>query len=225
MTTYIAGSEEAGRGPIIGPMVMVVGAIEKDKEHLLKDAGAKDSKLLTPEQRENIFQKLKKIMMYEIKILSPEEIDKAVNSSEGMNLNWLEAKTTVELIDKLEKKIEIEKVIVDCPSNNINAYSDRIHNNIKNNKIRIQCEHKADLNHPIVGACSIIAKVTRDHEIEKLKKKYKIDFGSGYPSDPRTIDFVEKNWDKADKYNFFRKSWGTFKKYAKMKGQKGLGEF
>ncbi|MEM4260756.1 MAG: ribonuclease HII [Candidatus Woesearchaeota archaeon] len=222
MTIYIAGSEEAGRGPIIGPMVMVVGAVEKDKESLLKEFGVKDSKLLSPEQREKIFLKLKKIMVYELKILLPKDIDAAVSSIGGMNLNWLEARTTVELINKLSERVEIEKVIVDCPSNNINVYNDMISHNINNKNIKIVSEHKADVKYPIVSACSIIAKVIRDHEIEKIKKKYNVDFGSGYPSDPKTIEFVEKNWDK---YNFFRKSWETYKKYPKMKVQKGLSEF
>jgi ribonuclease HII len=219
---YVAGSEEAGRGPIIGPMVMVVGAIEKDKEKELKEMGVKDSKLLTPVARENIFLKLKKLIKYELRILSPKEIDDSVNSTQGMNLNWLEAKTTIELLNKLNKTIEIEKIIIDCPSNNLKAYSDRISQGVNNKKIKIICEHKADFNYLIVGACSIIAKVTRDNEIAKLKKKYNVEFGSGYPSDPRTIEFVAKNWNK---YEFYRKSWMTYKKIANAMAQKGLQDF
>jgi ribonuclease HII len=222
---YIAGSEEAGRGPIIGPMVMVVGAIEKSKEHELKEIGVKDSKLLTPAEREKLFPQLKKLMTYELRILLPSEIDEAVLSEDGMNLNWLEAKVTTELLNTLAKKIKIEKVIVDCPSNNIKAYSDRLKAGTDNKEILIQCEHKADLHHLIVGACSIIAKVTRDHEIEKLKQKHHIEFGSGYPSDPRTIEFLQKNYDKYDKHEFFRKSWETYRKIIRDKAQKNLGEY
>jgi len=64
--------------------------------------------------------------------------------------------------------------------------------------------------------------VEREKEIDLLKKKYNIDFGSGYPSDPKTIKFIKKNYDK---YNFFRKSWQTYKKAVSEGKQSSLGDF
>ena len=122
---------------------------------------------------------------------------------------------------KLINKIKADKVILDCPSNNINAYKDYVKSFVKKD-IKIVAEHKADLNHTIVGAASILAKVTRDKIIEEIKKEVKYDFGSGYPSDPKTILFLKENWHK---YDIFRKTWATYKKVAENKGQRKLEGF
>lgn len=218
----IAGVEEAGRGPVIGPMVMAIVVIDEADEQKLVDAGVKDSKLLSPAQREALFETINSISKeHLIKIIPPDKVDGSLNDP-SMNLNWLEAKTSAYMINKLN--IVPDKVILDCPSNNIPAYTDYVKERITNKNIKIVAEHKADLNHPVVSAASILAKVTRDREIEKLKKKYNIDFGSGYPSDPRTKEFLEKNYDK---YNFFRKTWASYKNVLKKKNSKQslLGEF
>lgn len=218
----IAGTEEAGRGPVIGPMVMAIVVIDKKKEQQIIDAGIRDSKLLTPDQRERLFDIVKEIAKeYLIEIIPAYKVDEALNDP-NMNLNWLEAVTSANMINKL--KIKPEQVIMDCPSNNISAYNNYVKNLVKDKNIKITSEHKADLNHPVVSATSILAKVTRDREIEKLKQKYKVDFGSGYPSDPKTKEFLEKNYNK---YNFFRKTWASYKKIAKKeKGkQVTLGSF
>ena len=170
----------------------------------LKKLGIKDSKLLTPKKREQLYEKIIKMAKaFEIIIVYPHEIDDVLND-ENTNLNWLEADKTIEIINKLKP----EKAIVDCPSNNIEAYT-----NYLAKKLEVKCvlivEHKADLHHVESAAASILAKVTRDREIEEIKKEIKVDFGSGYPSDPKTIVFLEKNWDK---YDFFRKSWDSWKK-------------
>jgi len=213
----IAGIEEAGRGPVIGPMVMAICSIEDSKEHLLRKIGVKDSKLLSPLQRKRIFEEIKKLCKYKIIILLPKEIDLAVENP-AINLNGLEARTSAKLINKLEPR----KVILDCPSNNPLNYKNYVKSMVKDKDIKIIAEHKADVNYPIVGAASILAKVTRDAEIEKLKKEHKVDFGSGYPSDPRTQKFIKENWNK---YDFFRKTWSTYKRIAQEKAQKGLGDF
>jgi ribonuclease HII len=215
----IAGVEEAGRGPLIGPMVMCICCIEEKEEFQLKALGVKDSKLLTPDQREHLFLLIKSMTTSKLVIIPPKEVDAAVETK-GMNLNWLEAKTTAKLISSMRP----DKVILDCPSNNIKAYSDYVRRELpeKFRDMNLIAEHKADVNYPIVSAASILAKVTRDREIEKIKKQYHVDFGSGYPSDPRTIAFVKENWQL---YPFFRKSWGTYKAVASQKVQKKLGDF
>lgn len=216
----IAGIDEAGRGPVIGPMVMAVCTIEESKIHLLDELGVKDSKLLTPERREHLFEKIKELCTHKIIILSPGEIDDALNDR-SVNLNRLEGKTIAALVNSIDS----DKCVIDCPSTNIKAYTEFLQTMIKK-KTKLVVEHKADLNNTIVGAASILAKVTRDREIQKLQKIAKYDFGSGYPSDPRTVEFLSKNWNKFD---FFRKSWATYKKVAgtdtpKAK-QKKLGEY
>ena len=89
--------------------------------------------------------------------------------------------------------------------------------------MKLVLEHKADLNYPVVSAASILAKVTRDAEIEKIKKEIGVDFGSGYMSDPRTSEFLKKNYKKYPE--IFRKSWAPYQKIIGAKSQKNLSDF
>lgn len=217
----IAGIDEAGRGPVIGPMIMSIIAINENEEHKLKELGVKDSKLLKHKERERIFSSLRKIGEHHFKIVNNDEIDAAVNDG-VINLNWLEAITTIELINTLSEKTDIDKVIIDCPSPNKEKYRRYIKSRLKNKNIEILAEHKADVNHLIVGAASIISKVIRENEIKKIKKKFNIDFGSGYPHDPATIKFLKENHDK---YPIFRKSWESYKEVLREKSQNKLSDF
>ena len=210
----ICGVEEAGRGPVIGPMVMVACTIED--QSLLKKLGVKDSKLLSHTQRKELFKKIIGLCEYEVEILSPSVIDSALNDP-NMNLNKLEAITSAKLINKLKP----DKVILDCPAKDTKKYADLVTSYL-DKKIKVIAEHKADVNHPIVSAASILAKVTRDEEIEKLHKKFNIDFGSGYPSDEKTQNFVKKYYKD---YDFFRKTWQTYKDVINSKKQKKLFDF
>jgi|WetSurMetagenome_2_1015567.scaffolds.fasta_scaffold346552_2 ribonuclease HII len=214
----IAGIDEAGRGPVIGPMVIAIAMIDENKVDELKKLGVKDSKLLTPNQRETMFSTIKNICKHEIVSVSPKEIDYAVES-EKTNLNWLEADTQAVLLNRHRPK----KAYIDCPSANAKAYTQYLRGKLEYEPELI-VEHKADYKYLIVGAASILAKVTRDREIEALKKKHGVDFGSGYPADPITAEFIKKNYDQ---YNFFRRSWGTWKTAAKkdFEKQKNLSGF
>jgi len=160
----ICGIDESGRGPVIGPMVMCGVVIDEKDIPKLEKIGVKDSKLLTIKQREDLFEKVKKIVKAdEILILYPEKIDETLNSDD-MNLNWLEAVSSAEIINKLKPS----KAILDCPSNNVQAYSDYVKKKLTV-VTDLVAEHKADMNYTIVAAASILAKVTRDNEIEKMK--------------------------------------------------------
>ena len=90
-------------------------------------------------------------------------------------------------------------------------------------EFEISSEHKADLNHKIVGAASILAKVTRDKEIDKIKAKTKIEVGSGYPSDEVTQKALTENLEELEPY--LRKCWSTYKRIKGEKFQASLGEF
>jgi ribonuclease HII len=224
--TLLAGVDDAGRGPVIGPMVIAAVIIDETDEPLLKQLGAKDSKLLTPKQRENLFEKIKSsVKSYHIEIIPPSEIDKAVDS-ENSSLNELETINFAKCINALNP----EKVIVDCPSINIPAFSSHLKSFLKSEP-ELHCEHKADLNHPVVSAASILAKVTRDREIEKIQANIKENIGSGYPADPFTKEFIKNNWNKYPE--IFRHSWETYRKISgeqlkfkgKSKSQKSLTEF
>ena len=214
----IAGIEDAGRGPIIGPMVLAGVSIDEDKITELKEMKVKDSKLLTPKKRQELYSKIIAVAKdYKIIIVEPKEIDEALES-DSLNLNWLEAIKFAQIINYLKP----DKAIVDCPSPNIKAYKEYLMVYLKDKNIDLICEHKADVNYPIVSASSIIAKVTRDREVEKLKKKYG-DFGSGYLADPKTKKFFDENWEKHPE--IFRKTWTPYKDHINGKDQKKLGEF
>ncbi|MBI2670643.1 ribonuclease HII [Candidatus Woesearchaeota archaeon] len=218
MTKLICGIDDAGRGPVIGPMVLAGVLIEESKQEDLKSIGVKDSKLLTPRKRFFLYGKIKKfVKAYKIVKAEPYEIDKL--NHHGINLNYLEALKAAEIINYLKP----EKIFLDCPSPNLKAWKNDVYENIKHKNVELVVEHKADQKFPIVSAASIIAKVIRDYEIKKIKEKIGVDFGSGYSSDVRTIEFLKHNIDKYPE--IFRKTWSTYSNKKEGKKQKSLKEF
>src|SRR3989338_918109 len=210
-------SVDSPLGPVIGPLV-IAGVVVDDK-HLdsLKNDGIKDSKLLSPLQRKRFFEHVKNsVKDYKIIIIQPDEIDRAV---EDGNLNWLEADKSAEIINALKP----ERAMLDCPSNNTNAYRSYVFERLENKNIELNAEHKADINHIEVAAASILAKVTRDNEVVKICKRIGESCGSGYPADPITKQFLEKNYRKYS--DIFRKSWAPYKKMAGKESQRGINSF
>ena len=225
---YYIGIDEAGRGPVIGPMIIAAVLTKEKIIKELKKIGVKDSKKITPKKRELLKKIIEEKTKYNIKVeFKPKEIDEALNS-EKMNLNKLEAKGTATLINKIieylikQKKQEtikkIKRITIDLPSNNEQKYLEEIKEFLKKetkkileeNKIKIHLEHKADEKYIEVSAASIIAKVERDKKIEEIKKNIKKDIGSGYPSDPKTKKFLEKHSKEEKKY--IRKTWSSYTK-------------
>jgi ribonuclease HII len=215
----ICGIDEARRGPVISVMVMCGAMIEEKDMPKLIALKPKDSKLLTKEEREILYSKLLGILKYsKVIVMQPDEIDKAVLGHDGLNLNKLEAKKQAEILNEFNP----DQAIIDCPSNNIDSYRAYLKKLLNNKDVDLILEHKAE-RYPLVAAASIIAKVTGDREIEKIKKKLKIDFGSGYMSDPKTAEFLKSNFDKYPE--LFRKSWAPYQKLVNKKSQKNLTDF
>ena len=213
------GIDDAGRGPVLGPMVLAGLMIDDEKdEGELREMGARDSKLLTRKQRGRLVKKFKEDYRYHVEMAEPKEID------DFPNLNNLEAVKCGIIINNLMKnEKEKVKVVVDCPSVNTEAWSDYLMGTIvKKDLVVLVCEHKADFNHPSVSAASIIAKETREERLKVLKKKLGIDFGSGYPADPRTKEFLVKTFGEKKYDSLIRKSWSTYKKIADRCSQKSL---
>lgn len=214
--TKLIGIDDAGRGPVLGPMTLAGVLIEADQEQEIKAWGAKDSKLLTPKKRGKIKEKIEAEFKHHIEVAQPIEIDKS------SNLNYLEAIHTAKIINKLTEDLnEQVKVIVDCPSTNIQSWSNDVQKLIKKPEIiSLSCEHKADFNHPVVSAASILAKEKREDLIYKLKLEFKKDFGSGYPADPKTKEFIAENFDNEEYKAIIRFSWNTVKRLVKAKEAK-----
>lgn len=219
------GIDDAGRGPVIGPMILAGCLMDEKTERELKKLGVKDSKQVTQKRREVLAEKIKeKAETFEIVLASPEEIDYA--NSKGVNLNDLEAIKTARIINRINKGFKKIKVVVDCPSVSIEKWQDFLKTKIKNlSNLEIHCEHKADKNHVSVSAASILAKCTREIEMTKLKEIYGDEIGSGYCSDPLTCRFLEKHAHKYEDKGIFRKTWSTWKNIISKSKQRKLGEF
>ena len=207
--TYILGIDEAGRGPVLGPMVIT--GVVSSVTHLprFNKLVIKDSKKYSPHQRTTLSELIKELASnIIIKIIQPNEIDRWVEELDG--LNEMEAYYYASIINEaLKKGFNISVVYVDA----CDVDPDRFHNRL-NKYIEEQysgtivSEHKADENYSIVASASIIAKTMRDKEIEKLKKIYG-EIGSGYPSDKKTMLFLKTHRDLNS--NIVRKSWKPYK--------------
>lgn len=216
------GIDDAGRGPVIGPMVLAGCLIDEKTATKFKKWGVRDSKQLTPKRREFLAQKIKdEAETFEIVLTDPDEINTKQDS--GTNLNMLEAEKAAKIINKINKSNKKIKVIVDCPSTSIIKWRDLLMTKIKDlSNLEIVCEHKADKNHVSVSAASILAKSAREKEMDKLKEKYGDEIGSGYTSDSKTSKFLTKNVNNHKNSGIFRKNWSTWKKARAKAEQKKL---
>jgi ribonuclease HII len=212
----IAGVDDAGRGSVVGPLVIAGVLMKEENLSKLVDLKVKDSKLLSPQRRETLAFEIKRIAeKYSVIKLSPKEIDRVVESGRKLHkLNRLEAQTMAKVIEALKPDI----AYVDA--------SDVLEERFKQHilealslKVQIISEHKADRKYPIVSAASIIAKVERDREIAEIAQKYG-EIGCGYPSDSRTISFLKKCLEETGEYpDFVRRSW---KPARKVKGENSM---
>ena len=200
----ILGIDEAGRGSVLGPMVIAGVVVPEKMEKVLERMGVKDSKRLTPNRRTILSRKLKKMFDYEIISISAREIDDM--RADGINLNEIEKNAMEEIILKLKP----EKAFVDA----VDVKAERFQENLCNDTgFNIIAEHKADDKYIEVGAASIIAKAERDLQISQINKEFikQGGIGSGYPSDPTTKKFLT-NYTYDEMPDFVRKSWATVAK-------------
>lgn len=209
MGRKIIGVDDAGRGCVIGPLVICGISVDEDLVGELIGMGVKDSKMLTRERRERLYDLITSLgTKYEVVKIPPRKIDVYVKrKKKHEKLNKLEAINMAEVINRLEGDI----AIVDACDVNISVFYNQVYKRLKKG-VRLVVAHKADRLYPVVSAASIIAKVERDREIDALKKRYG-DFGSGYPSDKKTVEFL-RSW--IESYGMLppivRKSWKTVKR-------------
>jgi len=200
----IAGADEAGRGPVLGNMVLCGILLDEQALDELKAAGVKDSKLLSPKRRETLAKLIaERAAKFEIVELSPAEIDE-LRLIKKINLNEIEAMNFARILDRLKPKI----AYVDSADPNPEMFKERIERYLRT-RPKLVVENYADRKYVVVSAASIIAKVRRDERIAELRRKYG-EFGSGYPADPRTVDFLER-WvrEHGELPKFARRSWET----------------
>ena len=218
------GIDEAGRGPVIGPLIIAGCLIDEEVEKELKKLGVKDSKKLTREKRDELQPKIKELAeTFEIVIIPPIEIES--KNERGILLNELEAIAAAEIINKMNKGFSKIRVIIDCPNPNTENWRQIVLSKINDkSNLEVVCEHKADQNHMAASAASVLAKCVRDKEVDCLKEKFG-EIGSGYCHDPITIKFIEENLKKYEHDGIFRKTWSTWKNAVLKMNQKKLGDF
>ena len=217
----ISGVDEAGRGPVIGPLV-VAGVTFKDETQLI-NMKVRDSKKITPKRREFLAKEIKKFALkYEILVIPAKDID---DMRKVMTLNEIEVNAFSSIIKKLKPEV--------CYVDSADVKEERFRKDISANltfKTEIISKHKADDIYPIVGAASILAKTKRDEEIriisEKIQEKLNMPMGSGYPADPITQKFLKTWLDKYGKFPIYvRYSWKNAQALLKEKNTRKLDDF
>lgn len=194
----VCGVDDAGRGSLLGPLVIAGVSLQRSKIKKLSAMGIRDSKKLSPSERERLYKKIIEFADdYYVAKINPKTIDKSVQKHD---LNNLEAKYMAKVITKLQPGISY----VDSCDVNPKRFGKEI-SKLSNGK-KIRSYHHADDRFVIVSAASIIAKVSRDRAISRLRKKY--DVGSGYPSDVKAINFVKAYLSEFNELpKFVRASW------------------
>jgi len=199
----LVGIDEAGRGPVLGPLVVCGVAVAEDNREPLESLRLKDSKKYSRFQREELASTLLSLVEYEFAEISASSIDfQRCNKT----LNEIE----IELFSQVLTRFSHARlIIVDACDVNAARFGEQLCSLSRVSSLI--SEHKADEHYPIVSAASIIAKVRRDARIDELKEEYG-DFGSGYPSDEKTIKFLRQYIKNEGKLPpIARSSWLTSK--------------
>ena len=212
----ICGVDEAGKGPVLGPLVVAAVAVDNAKD--IENLGIKDSKQLTPEKRKELADLIKNKFSFAIEIIEAERVDEYRRQNKLNDLNR-------EAFEKLISKLDPNVAYVDAADVNEHRFGKQIKEKLTNEKdTDVISMHKADAKIDVVAAASIIAKETRENEIRKLKEEIG-DFGSGYPSDERTIKFLKSFYADNGKWpTGTRKSWKTVERIRPVKTLDDFGE-
>jgi len=216
----ICGVDDAGRGPVIGPLVIAGVIIEEEKLDRLKMLGVKDSKQLLASARIRLSKEIPEVVDdFHVVELRAEELDRIVNRApKFQRLNLLEAKGMAQVIEKLKPEL----AYVDSSDTRTERFKNNILDCLSFTP-RIVSEHKADVNYPVVSAASIMAKVHRDTRIEEIKKEYG-EIGSGYAHDALTVKFLRDYYsDHGDFPPIVRRSWKTLGNIVRDLTQSTLG--
>ncbi len=216
----ICGVDDAGRGPVIGPLVIAGVIIEEEKLDRLKMLGVKDSKQLLASARIRLSKEIPEVVDdFHVVELRAEELDRIVNRApKFQRLNLLEAKGMAQVIEKLKPEL----AYVDSSDTRTERFKNNILDCLSFTP-RIVSEHKADVNYPVVSAASIMAKVHRDSRIEEIKKEYG-EIGSGYAHDALTVKFLRDYYsDHGDFPPIVRRSWKTLGNIVRDLTQSTLG--
>ncbi|CAB0003315.1 unnamed protein product [Nesidiocoris tenuis] len=215
----ILGIDEAGRGPVLGPMVYGIAFIPKKYENDLKTLGCDDSKALTEEKREKIFDQMGQLadkIGFEAKVIAPNYISNCMLRRVKTSLNEISHDAAIELVKRaLARGANITEIFVDTVGP-AEKYQDKLQAIFPRQIVTVRS--KADSLYAVVSAASIVAKVTRDvtirtWDLSKIGDSKASDWGSGYPNDPATKTFLKSTCDPIFGFSdIVRFSWSTAEK-------------
>ncbi|GFS18918.1 ribonuclease [Elysia marginata] len=210
------GIDEAGRGPVLGPMVYGICFSPVADKEKFGTMGFADSKTLTEEQRDKIFSEINSsldLLGWMVEILSPAYISRSMLRRDKYNLNALSHDCAIRLVKTaLERGVNVTELYVDTVGDPA-KYQAKLKEVFPT--IDVTVAKKADSLYPVVSAASICAKVARDKAVKNWEFQEKItldepNYGSGYPGDPKTKHFLEASFDRVFGFpNFVRFSWST----------------
>ncbi|EMA08388.1 ribonuclease HII [Haloferax denitrificans] len=212
------GVDEAGKGPVLGPMV--AAAVRADPDALPE--GIADSKRLSPERRAELAAKLRERDDVEVGVafVEPETID-----DPETDMNLLTVRAQVEAA--AEVAVDADELVCDAGDVSESRFGRRVREGVAEAgvSVEVHAQHRADDEHAIVGAASIVAKVERDRRVEALAAEYG-EVGSGYPSDGTTRKFLrEYVREHGILPDCARKSWSTCADLMAAHEQSSLGDF
>ncbi|MDD1662300.1 MAG: ribonuclease HII [Methanomicrobiales archaeon] len=194
----ICGVDEAGKGAVLGPLVVAGVACGSDAEAAA--VGARDSKTLSPSRREEIYAEIVARFRVATRTIPPREID----ARPAHTLNLCIARAHAAVVSDLGAGL----AILDACDVDEKRYGRTVAGYLTS-RCRIRSVHDADRIYPVVGAASIVAKVLRDRAIAELAREHG-EVGSGYPSDPVTIAWLRRYLQKEKAPPpFARASWAT----------------
>ena len=213
VTVILCGVDEAGKGAVIGPLVVAAVACRRKRD--LAALGVKDSKCLTPSRREALAAEITASFRFEALHIAPAEID-----ARGTSMNSLMARSHARVIDSLHPAI----AVVDACDVIASRYGSMVAGHLEC-RCRVVSRHHADRDHPAVSAASIVAKVERDRAIARLAEEYG-EIGSGYPADPATVRFLAGYMEEhRHPPPIARKSWETVRVLIRHQEQSTLLDY
>jgi ribonuclease HII len=186
------GIDEAGRGCVIGPLVVAVVAADAADRRWFCDWNVRDSKIVPAKQRDDLAKRIKDRCWFQLHVSHPPAIDEAVRDR-SRTLNGLELETMARLLREFREEHEDAEALalVDAPSINAQGFLEKLYTASGwDDMSRIHAKHEADRTDRTVAAASIIAKHERERLIAKLKTELGVDFGCGYSHDEVTQAFV-----------------------------------
>jgi len=229
-TGVILGIDEAGRGPVLGPMTYGLAYWHPDDSELIPK-GFTDSKQLSSNTRSSLFSSIQSCphMGFVLRVLHASEISRNMLRAEPYNLNAMSHDSAMEMIQAvLDAGVKIDTAYIDTVGI-ADSYRIKLEREFHGHNINFVVEKKADANYAPCSAASVVAKVARDSIIDHWtfsEPRYEPEtgksYGSGYPSDPKCKAWMDNNLvDNVFCYpDFVRFSWGPAKKAVKERAVK-----